>query len=409
MRNLVERSVLTIFLSCLAASSALGDDWSQWRGPNRDGISQESGLLASWPPGGPQEVWRVDLGEGYSCMSVSEGRVFTMFQRDGSQWLIALDEKTGDRLWRIRMGPAYDNKNGSGPRSTPTVEGTRVYAFDALGDLVCADTATGKEIWRCQTLTEFGAKNLAWAVSMSPLVDGEKLLANVGESNGSSIVAFDKNNGKVIWKALDDMAGYSSPMEHKMGDKREIVFFAGTGALGLNPENGELLWRFPWKTSYDVHSATPILQDDLVFISSAYDVGCALLRIDLDAAPDARVKEVWRSRVMRSHFGTPILVDGYLYGFDNGTFRCVEFMTGESKWELKGFQKGSLVIAGGMSCVLGERGRLALAKLTPEACEIVSEVEGLVGPKCWTMPVVANGRLYIRDESKLLCLDVKAP
>jgi outer membrane protein assembly factor BamB len=412
MSRIPLKAVVTAVLFAMAATSAFCDDWPQWRGPNRDAISLETGLMDSWTSGGPKLLWQKPLGEGFSCMAVAQGRVFTLFQDPKGQYLASLDEKTGDKLWTVRTGDFYEDRmGGNGPRSTPTVDGSRVYVFDALGNLVCVEAASGKEVWRCDTLKKFGAKNLTWAASMSPLVDGEKLIVNVGESDGSSIVAFDKATGDVIWKALNDAAGYSSPIERTIGGALQLVFFNATGALGVTPDKGDVLWRFPWKTSYDVHAATPIVRDDLVFITSGYNSGCALFRVDLKAPVDKRATEVWRSKIIRSHFGTPVLIDGYLYGFDEKTFRCVDFMTGEGKWEDKGFQKGSLVLAGGMAYVLGEKGRLALAKLSPEKLEIVSEVANpgeISNVKCWTMPVVANGRLFLRDQSKIVCLDVKA-
>lgn len=395
--------------------NAGAEDWPEWRGPRRDGIYRETGLLKQWPEGGPKQLWTAPLGEGYSCFAVADGRVFTLYQAEGEQRLIALDEKTGDKLWEKKTGVGYFNRFGNGPRSTPTVDGDRVHALDAMGNLLCAKAETGDIVWSQNILKEYGAPNLKWAVSMSPLVDGPRLIVNPGKSDGSSVVALDKMTGKVIWRALDDLAGYSSPKIREIDGVRQLLVFTGQAIVGLTPEEGRELWRHPWRTKHDVNAATPIVKDDTVFITSGYNHGCALLAIDKDD-PTTPAKVVWESRGIRGQFSTPVLIDGHLYGFDEKILTCVEYATGRQIWKQRRhgetlFGKGSLLYADGLFYILTEQGAtVMLARLSPEpdGLEVVSQVEGLVGPKCWTMPVIANGRLYLRDEAKMICLDVKA-
>lgn len=391
----------------LLAGSAFAKDWPQWHGPNRDGISKETGLLKTWPKEGPKVLWQTPLGLGYSCVAVADGRVFTQFQKDGAQWAVALDEKTGKELWKVRTGDEYKVMDFHGPRSTPTVEGKLVYLADAQGNLLCLEAATGKIVWQQNILKEFSAQNLQWGVSMSPLIDGDLVLVNGGQSKGASILALNKKDGKLVWKSQDDKGGYASPNIYKISGQRQAIFFTGEAVLGVAPKDGKLLWRHPWATKYDVNAATPVIKGDYVFVSSNYGAGCALLKIDLKATPP--VKEVWKSKVMKAQFGTPVLLGDFLYGFDDATLVCVDYMTGKKMWEQPGLNKGALCYADGLVFIVGEKGNLVLGKVSPEKFEKIAEVNGLIaGPHAWTMPVVANGRLYLRDEAKLVCLDVKA-
>ncbi|MCX7048105.1 MAG: PQQ-like beta-propeller repeat protein [Candidatus Sumerlaeota bacterium] len=409
-----------ILILTVLSLTALADDWPQWRGPNRDCVSLETGLMKEWPATGLSKVWEVPGGAGFSCLAVVKDRVYTIYQRDGKQRAVCLDAPTGKEVWGLDMAPYVDGMGYHGPRSTPTVEENRVYILSALGDIYCLNAADGKEIWHVETLKKFGAKNLQWADAMSPLIDGDKVLLNPGESRDASIVALNKMTGELIWKATDpakggafgDMAGYSSPVIATLGGIRQYVFFLATGAAGIKADSGQVLWRIPWKTQYDVNAATPIVKDDMVFITSGYNSGCAVFKIaaaqNAQAAPAQTATQVWRNKVIRSHFGTPILYQDHLYGFDESALVCVEFATGSVKWKDGQFAKGSLVMAGGLFYVLGEKGALALVQPDSAQLKIISKYEtGLSKNRCWTMPVVANGKLFARDEAKILCLDVK--
>lgn len=387
-----------------ASSGAQAEDWPQWRGPGRDGISKETGLMKVWPQDGPPVLWKRPLGQGFSTFSVVGDRAFTMYQDGAGQYAVCLDAKTGREVWKVRTGSANKYGGYPGPRSTPTVDGERVYFLDGSGNLFCLEVASGKEVWSGNALSAFQAKNLQWAVSMSPLVMGDVLIVNVGESSGSSVVALNKMSGKYRWKSLSDKAGYSSPILRDINGSPQLVLFLGTGAAGLSPDDGKLLWRFPWKTSYDVHAATPIVDRNRVFITSGYGVGAAMFEIQ----PGNNPRQVWRSKEMKSHFGTPVLVGGHLYGFDMSVFRCLNFETGQSTWKEGGLGKGSLMVADGMAYVLGGNARMLLGRLTPSRFEKVSEFRAPLSGRCWTMPVVSNGRLFLRNEQDMVCYDVKA-
>lgn len=390
----------------LGGARAQAEDWPHWYGPQGDGLCRETGLLKAWPAGGPRRLWQAPLGVGNSSVAVAGGRVFTQFQKDKAQWAVALDEKTGRQLWKIKTGEEFkQNNGGTGPHATPAVDGPRIYILDALGNLFCLEAATGRTIWQQNIFKTFGTQNPGWGASASPMVDGGRLLLVVGNPNGAALVALDKMTGKLAWKSLSCPAGYASPLPWRLDGQRQMVFFTGDSVVGLVPETGKPLWRFPW-TPFDLsNAAMPVPQGNKLFISSGYLQGCALIKVDLKETTPAQT--VWKSKVIQSRFTAPILRDGYLFSFDTSNYRCVEFATGRLKWQQPGFHEGSHLWADGLFYILDEKGSLTLARLSPEKFEKLAEVKGLVGPKCWTMPVIANGRLYIRDESKLLCLDVK--
>lgn len=401
-------------LLCLAGAVS-GEDWPQFMGPNRDGISKEKGLMTRWPAEGPTVLWTANVGKGFSAVAVQGDRVYTLGQieetvgaNEKGMYVLCFDASSGKVVWQQRTNGTYAGEGYPGARSTPTLDGDRLYVVDPLGHLMCLESATGKMVWeQADIFKQYGGANLQWGSAMSPLVDGDLLLINPGKSQGASIVALKKATGEVVWKSQDDVEGYSSPIIRTIGGQRQVVFFTGNGVLGLVPESGKLLWRAPWKTSFDCHAATPIVRDDLVFVTSGYNVGCGVVKVDLKNA-ESPATILKTSKVLRSHFGSPILLGEHVYGYDENELKCVKLETLEQTWGEKKFGKGSLVVAEDLAYVFGEKGNLALAKLSPEKIEIVSEFQTpLKGTRCWTMPVVANGRLYLRNEKDLVCLDVK--
>jgi outer membrane protein assembly factor BamB len=388
------------------ASGAKGD-WPQYRGPGRDGVSPETGLLTTWPGSGPRELWRVPLGEGFSGIAAVDGRLYTMYGRGKDEYVASLEAATGREVWRRRIDDNHRDSQGNGPRSTPTVEGGVVYVLGARGMLAALKAESGEIIWERDLEEEYGAKVPRWGASVSPLVEGDLLLVETGSSGGRSLMAFDKEFGRVVWASQTDKPGYSSPLAVTVNGTRQILFFTATGLVSVSPEDGSLLWRVAWKTSYDVNAAMPVfLAPDRVFISSGYDVGAAVFRIT-GSGKKTGVEEIWRSRVMKNHFNSSVLYDGYLYGFDDGTLKCIDPQSGEEKWRQRGFAKGSLLAADGHLIVLGERGQLALAEATPAAYREKGRSQPLEG-KTWTMPTVSNGRLYLRNEEELVALDIRS-
>jgi outer membrane protein assembly factor BamB len=396
-----------------SAVAAAAGNWPQWRGPNRDGVSTETGLLTHWPDEGLPVLWKVPGGEGYSCIAISDGRLYTMVDRGDTEWVLCLDAGTGQELWKVPTAKSYTNGQGNGPRSTPTIDGPRVYCLGATGALWCLDKETGSEIWRANILDDFSAENLTWGVSTSPLVEGDMLLVMVG-APGASVVAFNKNNGNVVWQAHDDVASYSSPIAITVDGVREIVFYAGKALFGMSPADGAVHWRLEWLTTSDMNIATPIYDSatQLLFVSASRDTGrCSAYRLSSSSGGTVTAEHVYTNKNMKNHFNGCVLVDGYLYGFDTGrsdALKCIRLEDGEQMWEDPSVGKGSLVYAQGLLFLVGENGAVALAEATPEGYREHGRMD-LLQHKAWTPPVLAGGKLYVRDEHDIVCLDARAP
>jgi len=389
-------------LACAAAAAA---DWPQFRGPERDGRSTETGLATNWPAGGPPARFRVTLGGGYSGISVAGGRLYTLFSRGADEFAACLDGADGREIWRVRIDATWQDDIGPGPRSTPTVEGGTVFALSGRGKLHALAAADGKTLWMRDFVAEYGATPPQWGVSTSPLVEGRLLLVDVGGRQGASIVAFDKRTGGEVWRAQTDKAGYSAPIAITAGGVRQIVAFTGTRLRALAPADGTLLWDRPWETSYDVNAATPVfVPPDRLFVSSAYNVGGALLRLTA-AEGRVTVAEVWRNTELKSKFQSAVLAGDQLYGFDEGTFKCVDPRTGDMRWRQRGLGHGSLIFADGQLLVLSDAGTLVLVEATAEAYRERARAQPFTG-RTWTAPALSGGRLYLRDEKELVALEV---
>ena len=387
--------------------AADGGYWPRFRGPNGDGISTETDLRTSWPEEGPELLWRVPLGEGYSGISVVGDRLFTMYGRDRSEWIASFDAGSGEELWRYRSDGLYRDGQGNGPRSTPTVDGGLVFGLSAQGMLHAVEADSGASVWSHDLVDEYRARPPTWGISTQPFVDGDLLLVNVGGRPGASIVAFDKRTGDEVWRSQDDLAGYAAPLRVDVGGLAQVVFFTGEGLVSLSPASGELYWRAPWRTSLDVNAAAPVfVAPDKVFVSSGYDKGSAIYRIKARGGR-ASVNEVWRNRVLRNRFSSSIYYEGHIYGFDEGIFKCVEAETGELTWRTRGFGHGSLLFADGHLIILSDGGVLALAEASPAGYAEKARARVLRG-KTWTAPTLAGGRLYLRNEREMISLNMKA-
>jgi outer membrane protein assembly factor BamB len=390
-------------------SSALAVDWPQWRGPNRDGLSRETGLLKSWPSGGPPLIWKAEgLGEGYASFSIAQGRLYTMGQHGEKTSVYAFDAATGKKLWEAEAGGSFRERRGHGPRATPTIDGDRIYAQAGDGTLVCLDAASGKRIWGYNVVRKFGAEVIHWGISESPLIDGDRVIINPG-GQGASIVALNKKTGDLVWKSQSDEAGYSSAIVFDLGPTRHIVAFTGEGVVGLAARNGELLWRYDKVSNRTANIATPIYRDGYVFVSSAYSTGCALLKLSASGG-GVKASEVYFSREMQNHYSSSVLVGDHLYGYSNAILTSMRFLTGEVAWRDRSVGKGSIVYAEGRLYCLGENGTVGLVEATPEAYKEVSrfQIPRTSEFPVWSQPVVANGRLYIRDQGTLYSYNVKA-
>ena len=381
-------------------------DWPQWLGPDRTGISTETGFIKTWPKNGPDVVWQKNLGAGFSAISVANGRVFTMFAEGDDEFVICLGEESGDEIWRFRTGRMFKElQGGNGPRSQPTVDGDRVYVLSAEGRLYALNAANGETIWSVDLVDGLGGRFPRFGFSTSPLVEGDLLFLEAATRDGT-FLALRSKNGEVAWASQNDVASYSSPIVVDLAGVRQVIYFSGEAVVGLSPEDGSPYWRYPWKTSYDLNIATPIfVPPNQIFISSGYDHGAALLRIEA-GSKGIGVTRVWESRRMKNHFGTSVLVGDFLYGFDNAILKCIEARTGKEQWKHRGYGKGALIYADGHLLVMSDSGRLALAKATPEGFSETAGVQVLSG-RSWTAPTLANGRVFVRDMRKIVCLDLR--
>ncbi len=401
-------------------SVAGASDWPQWRGPNRDGISRQTGLLKEWPDGGPRVLWRVPLGEGFSGISVARGRVYTMFSEEDGEFVICLDASNGKEIWRFRSDSTYyEYEGGNGPRATPTIDGELLFTVSAKGRFYALSSVSGKKVWSYDLIKDFKSYMPKWGFSSSPLVEGNLLLVEVGGNNGKFIVAFDKTNGDVLWSSHTDKLGYASPISVTIGGVRQLIVFAGLGLLSLSIDDGEMLWSYPWRTGrFDVHAATPIfIAPDRIYISSGYGSGAAVVQVNVMNARESgdlnnggekdrmEVEEVWRNKKFQNRLSTSVLHGNHLYGFHNTILKCIDANTGAEKWKTRGFGEGTLMLADDHLIILGDRGKLGLVEATPKAYREIASAEVLSG-LCWTMPALANGRLYARNEKEMVCLDM---
>ena len=396
-----------VSISVLLCFSPARADWPQWLGPDRTGISTETGFLKTWPKNGPEVLWQKNLGVGFSGISVADGRVFTMFAKGDDEFVVCLNEESGEEIWRFRTGGMYEEwQGGDGPRSQPTVDGDRVYVLGAEGRLYALNAGNGEAIWSVNLVDGLGGRLPRFGFSTSPLVEGDFLYLEAA-TRGGTFLALRRDDGKVAWASQNDVASYSSPIAVDLAGARQVIYFSGDALVGLSPADGSLYWRYPWKTSYDLNIATPIfVPPDRIFISSGYDHGAALLRIQAGGGGFS-VTRVWESRRMKNHFGTSVLVGDYLYGFDNAILKCIEAQTGKEQWKHRGYGKGALMFADGHLLLLSDDGRLALARATPDGFEEKAGAQVLSG-RSWTMPTLANGRVFVRDMRKIVCLDLRS-
>lgn len=418
MPRTISLSYLMICAAWLAwGSPSHGDDWPQFLGPNRNGISTETGLINHWPAGGPTEVWRVPGGVGLSGLAVASGRVVTLVQKEGQQWLVAVDAKLGNPLWQTPIAPEYKNQQGDGPRATPTIAGDLVLAFSGEGILLAANLQDGKPVWSRNVVKEVNGKVADYGMASSPLVVGELVIITVGAPQ-ATVAAYRLKTGEPAWKAgKEDPAGYSSPVLLDVGGRRQIVVFTGGSLLGIVPESGAMLWRYPFETDYECNIATPLAHGGDVFISAGENHGSALLK--LKPQGDKFVtEETWKSEgpdsVMRNEWQTSILLDGHLYGLDNSgsagpitNLNCVKAATGERVWQQARFGKGNLIAADGKLFISNMAGELVVVKATPAGYQELGRKQ-VLGPTRQA-PALSGGSLYLRDNREIVCLDVRTP
>jgi outer membrane protein assembly factor BamB len=391
--------------------AAAGADWPQIFGPGRDGVSPETGLIASWPAKGPPLVWQHEIGEGFSGPAVA-GKSLILFHRvGGNEVAECLDAATGKAVWHFAYTSAYSDQfgKGDGPRATPLIKGSKVWTLGAGAVLTCLGLENGTKLWQRDLTADYAPPPNFFGVGTTPLLEDGKLLVNVG-APGAGVVAFDSATGRELWKSTGQGASYASPIAATIDGFRHAIFFTRDGVLSLDPATGAVRFAKRWRSrlTASVNAATPVLSDDLLLVTASYGTGALLLRCKKDSA-----EEVWRSdRVLSSQYVTPVIRDGYVYGCDGrsdaGTvaLRCLDLKTGRECWSKESFGCASIIAADGKFILLTESGDLVLARCSSEAYRELARAPLLNAP-VRALPALAGGRLYARDNRRLACWDLR--
>jgi outer membrane protein assembly factor BamB len=401
-------------------------DWPQYRGPNSDGTTEDS-ISKKWPSTGPKTVWKAPTLDGFSSLAVGSGRLFTLVGRniEGTyqEVCIGLDANTGKEIWAQPMTPVKfdgsgnsgveDNKGGEGPRSTPTIDGDKVYVLGAKLLLKCFEAKTGKVVWTRDLIKENAGRNISWENAASPLIEGN-LVFVAGGGEGQSLLGINKTTGQVVWKGESDKMTHATPVAATILGTRQIIFFTQSGLVSVVPDSGKVLWRHNFKYSVST-AASPVVGGDIVYCAAGYGVGASAARISKDGG-QFRATELWRTtgnKPVANHWSTPVYKDGYLYGmfsfkeYGVGPMKCVELATGQVKWEKPNFGSGQVILAGGTVVALSDRGEVVLVEANPTAYTELARADVLDG-KCWSTPAVSNGRLYARSTKEAVCLDISS-
>lgn len=396
-----------------AQSNAAAPFWPRFHGPNNDNLSPDTGLLQKWPEDGPKLLWSTKgIGEGYGSVSLADGRIYTAGNRDNKTVVTAMD-LDGKTLWQSPGGDAYKGAF-PGTRSTPTLDGDRLYYESPVGQLVCLDAKAGKEVWSLNILKEFDAKNIRWALAESVLIDNDRVICCPGGKK-ASVVALDKKTGKILWtsKPTGDLAGYATPVLAEWQGLRMILTMNEKALIGVQADDGTLLFRHPHETKYEVNATSPVFRDGQVFVTSGYGAGSEMVKLTVDGKK-VTSESVWQSKDLDNHHGGLVVLKGFICGSahegkSKSRWICLDWASGEKKYAEKGVGKGSLTYADGMLYTLSEGGKMGLVPATPEKHEPVSTFQiakGGEGPT-WAHPVVIGGRLYVRHGDFLHVYDVK--
>ncbi|HAB19730.1 MAG TPA: alcohol dehydrogenase [Verrucomicrobiales bacterium] len=399
-------SAVIVWVVCASVVPLSAGDWPQWRGPDRNGVSKETGWLTQWPSEGPKVAWKAKVGLGMSSFVVAGRSAVTMGHADERDTVFCFDADTGQEIWKHSY-PAElgDNFFEGGTTGTPTIADDRVYSLSRWGDVFCFDAATGKVVWSKNVKTDSGARVPDWGFTGAPLVHGDRLILNVGEAG----LALDRQTGAIVWKSGAKNAGYSTPLPLKHGAETVALLSSGQSYLAVNLRDGQPIWNVKWMTQYGVNAADPIIDGDRMFLSTGYGKGAALFRLG-----SGEPEQLWKGKTLRTQMNAAVFYKGYLYGVDGDTtekasLKCIEFATGAEKWSQPGFGSGGLIVADGKLIALNGTGELLVAPATPEKFESIARAQ-VLGGKTWTAPVLANGRIYCRNTMGfVVCLDVRAP
>lgn len=390
-----------------AAAHASRNYWTNFRGPNRDGNYQEMAVLTNWPSQGLTPIWKQPIGQGYSSFSVADGRAYTIEQRRGQEFVTAYDVITGRELWKQGWNALYSDTTGDGPRTTPTWDDGRIYALGATGELRCLDAKTGRVIWGKNILKENQASNLSWAMAASPLIVDDKVIVLPGGTGGKSVVAYNKMSGAPVWKALDDTQAYVSPMLVNLSGRRQVVVVTASRVVGLVPENGSVLWSYPWDTSMGINVSQPIvIAPNRFFISAGYGKGAAVVEVS-GSGNSLTARTIWENNSMKNKFNSSVVHEGHAYGLDEGILTCVELSTGARKWKNGRYGYGQVLLASGHLIISAESGELVLVKATPQQHTEVARFQALNG-KTWNYPAIAGGKLLMRNANEMAAFNIAA-
>ena len=409
MRLVVPLVFLLGLAAVMAGQSTSSGDWPQWRGPDRTGLSKETGFLKQWPASGPSRLWQIaNLGPGYGSLAIKGDRIFVQAQVGRQSTVFSLNRADGKIVWSRALGPAGNNDRGPGPRGTPTTDGDRLYILTENGDLACLRSTDGGIVWQRNILKDFSGRNISWDISESPLVDGDKLIVTPG-GRSAGVVALDKMSGKTIWasKDLSDEAGYASVIVADVQGVRTLMTLTSAGGVGIRISDGKLMWNYRQVANNTANITTPIFHDNKVFYTSAYGTGAALLGLTAQGG-EIKAQEIYFTKEMQNHHGGVVLVNGYLYGFHNSILVCLEFATGKLMWRDRSVGKGSITYAEGNLYLLSEDDVVGLAEATPTGYKEKGRFRiADQGLPSWAHPVVSGGRLYIRNQATLASYDIR--
>ena len=421
LRSLLAFSVVTMVAG---ASTGAQPAWPQWHGPKRDNVSTETGLLRQWGPNGPALAWQASgLGLGFSSLAITNGRIFTMGDHGAEQFIEALDAQSGKMVWKTKVGPSHEDEYG-GPRSTPTVDGALLYAVGTEGDLVCLETATGKEVWRRSLSKDFGGRMMSdWKFSESPLVDGDRVIVTPG-AREATLVALDKKTGKEVWRTATpelgpggrDGAAYSSVVISNGAGVKQYVQLLGRGVIGVRASDGKFLWNYNRVANQVANIATPLVSGDYVFASTGYQTGAAMLKLAKSGEGVSATEAYWLDgKTFQNHHGGYVLVGQHIYGghgHRRGAPICIDMVSGKIVWGGEGTRNegtGSAAVttADNLLFFRYEDGTMMLIEATPKGYEPKGhfKIPGVSRPS-WSHPVVLGGKLYLREDDKLLVYNV---
>ena len=401
-------AVLSGLLIIGIAGLSFAEEWPHWLGPNRNGISSETGLAASWPESGPKKLWTHTVGIGYSSPVAIDGKVYFFGQENLKDILFAFEADSGKVAWQ----QAYDRGEDPqypGTRATPTIESNRIYTYGSGGDLVCRELADGKQVWRTNMLKETNSKLMDWGCTSSPLIDGNHIYVQIGKDGDAIAAAIDKTTGKLVWKSqAKGLASYATLTLISIATQKQLIVFAGKAVIAMDPQTGKTIWTQPWETDYDINAATPVFKDGHLLLSSARANGAMMLNVTAQGA-----KKEWEKKEPACKYQPPILDGNVLYANSNGVLQCYSWPDFKQNWAASGSAMnlgagGSIVRVGDKIIAMSERGKLSLIQATPTAYKLLSQTSLFDYSQVWSTPLVYRGKLYAKGENDLVCLDISA-